>query len=108
MVGRAFEAFAERGGYRLGHLHPDLPWPDVAEQLNETVIRRVIAHDLRTGGRGRDGRLFEELVGIACRYAGQAPGRNLWLGELSRTLETDVRWQRVQDYLRCSTHCSSG
>lgn len=100
VVGRAFEAFSERGGYPLGHLHPDLPWPDVAEQLNETVIRRVIAHDLRTGGRGRDGRLFEELVGIACRYAGQAPGRNLWLGELSRTLETDVRWQRVQDYLQ--------
>ena len=100
IVERAATAFSHRGGYPLGHLHPDLPWHDVADQLNETVIRRVIAHDLRTGGRGRDGRLFEELVGIACRYAGQAPGRNLWLGELSRTLEADVRWQRVQDYLQ--------
>lgn len=82
IVGRAAAAFSERGGYPLGHLHPDLPWHDIAEQLNETVIRRVIAHDLHAaGGRGRDGRLFEELVGMACRYAGQAPGRNLWLGE---------------------------
>ena len=29
--------------------HPELPWHDVAEQLNETVIRRAIAHDLRAG-----------------------------------------------------------
>ena len=99
IVGRAAAAFSERGGYPLGHLHPDLPWHDVADQLNETVIRRVIAHDLRAGGR-RDGRLFEELVGMACRYAGQAPGRNLWLGELARALETEVSWRRVQDYLQ--------
>ncbi len=100
VIGRAATAFSERGGYPLGHLHPDLPWHDVADQLNETVIRRVIAHDLGAGGRGRDGRLFEELVGVACRYAGQAPGRNLWLGELGRTVGTEVRWRRVQDYLQ--------
>ena len=100
VIGPAAAAFSERGGYPLGHAHPELPWHDVAEQLNETVVRRVIAHDLGASGHGRDGRLLEELVGIAFRYAGQAPGRNLWLGELSRALETDVPWQRVQEHLQ--------
>ena len=101
IIGAAATALSERGGSPLGHVRTrncrGTTW---RSSSNETVIRRAIAHDLRAGGRGRCGRLFEELVGIAYRYAGQAPARNLWLGELSRTLETDVRWQRVQDYLQ--------
>jgi len=42
----AFAAFSERGGYPLAHLRADAPWDQVADQLNETVIKRVIQHDL--------------------------------------------------------------
>jgi hypothetical protein len=44
---------AERGGDPLVHERPADPWPEIANQLNETVIRRVIRHDLRIGDRGR-------------------------------------------------------
>jgi hypothetical protein len=46
----AFDAFAARGGYPVAQLH-------------ETVIRRVIQHDLRIGERGRkrDQNLLEEV-----------------------------------------------
>ncbi len=74
---RAFAAFSERGGYPMVHARPDSPWPEVADQLNETVIRRVIQHDLRMGERGRkrDAALLEEVFRLACRYAGQALAR---------------------------------
>ena len=49
----AFAMFSERGGYPLAHLRADAPWEHVADQLNETVIKRVIQHDLRIGERGR-------------------------------------------------------
>ncbi len=52
---RSFEAFAERGGYPIAQVRSDRPWEEVADQLNETVIRRVIQHDLRAGERGRNG-----------------------------------------------------
>jgi predicted AAA+ superfamily ATPase len=49
----AFARFSERGGYPLAHKNYDIPWEHVADQLNETVIKRVIQHDLRVGDRGR-------------------------------------------------------
>jgi len=39
---KAFEAFSSRGGYPIAHKDPGVPWEQVADQLNETVIRRVI------------------------------------------------------------------
>ncbi|HUG95293.1 MAG TPA: hypothetical protein VMK30_04045 [Pleomorphomonadaceae bacterium] len=42
----------ERGD-SIAHARESVPWPEVAEQLNETVIRRVIQYDLRLGERGR-------------------------------------------------------
>ncbi|MCI0589318.1 MAG: AAA family ATPase [Planctomycetes bacterium] len=99
---RAFRAFSERGGYPIAHAHPDRPWPEVADQLNETVIRRVIQKDLRVGERGRkrDPELLEEVFRLACRYAGQTPGQAVLLTELRRTLKANVGWQRVLSYLR--------
>ena len=47
-----FRSFSERGGYPLAQ-DESIPWSEVADQLNETVIRRVIQHDLRIGDRGR-------------------------------------------------------
>jgi hypothetical protein len=98
---RAFAAFAERGGYPLVHERAAVPWPDVADQLNETIIRRVIQHDLRVGERGRkrDAALLEELFRLACRYAGQAPSLETFAREAQRALTANVGTQRVRQYL---------
>jgi len=99
---RAFAAFSERGGYPIVHAHPSLAWPEVADQLNETVIRRVIRQDLRLGERGRrrDAALLEEVFRLACRYAGQAPRQATFVTEIKRVLRADVGWQRILTYLR--------
>ncbi len=52
MVQPAFRWFSDRGGYPLVHQRPDIAWSVLADQLNETVIQRVIQHDLRVGERG--------------------------------------------------------
>ena len=99
---RAFEAFSERGGYPIVHARPDVPWPEVADQLNETVIRRVVQHDLRLGERGRkrDAALLEEVFRLACRYAGQARSPATFVSEVKQVLTANVGWQRIQSYLR--------
>lgn len=98
---RAFAAFAERGGYPLVHERPDQPWDEIAAQLNENVIKRVILHDLRLGDRGRrrDPHLLEELFRLACRYAGQSPNVSLFAEELQRALRANVGPQKIRKYL---------
>lgn len=98
----AMTAFSERGGYPIAQTRTDRPWEEVADQLNETVIRRVIQHDLRIGDRGRkrDENLLEELLRICCRYAGQTFGQAIFINELKTALSANVGGQRVQAYLR--------
>jgi predicted AAA+ superfamily ATPase len=98
---QAFAAFSSRGGYPLVHKNPEAQWADLAAQLNETVIKRVIQHDLRVGDRGtkRDPKLLEELFRLACRYAGQAPSTSLFVREIQRALTGNVGPQRVRHYL---------
>ena len=99
---RAFQQFSERGGYPLVHKERDVPWAELADQLNETVIRRVIQHDLRVGRRGgrRDPQLLEELFRLACRYAGQTPTIATLAEEIRLTLDANTGSQRVSHYLR--------
>lgn len=98
---QAFRAFSERGGYPIVHARPQAPWAEVADQLNENVIRRVIQHDLRLGERGRrrDADLLEEVFRLACRYAGQAPSQATFVAEL-QALRANIGWQRILSYLR--------
>jgi predicted AAA+ superfamily ATPase len=98
----AFAAFSARGGYPLVHQKQDEPWPALADQLNETVIKRVIQHDLRLGERGRkrDAALLEEVFRLACRYVGQAPGPTLLAREAQRALHANVGASRIREYLR--------
>jgi predicted AAA+ superfamily ATPase len=98
----AFSAFSERGGYPVAHAREGVPWPEIAEQLNETVIRRVIQHDLRLGERGRkrDPQLLEEVFRLCCRYAGQAPSQATLIAEIREGLHANIGWQRVLSYLR--------
>jgi predicted AAA+ superfamily ATPase len=98
----AFRWFSERGGYPLAHERPDVAWSYLADQLNETVIKRVIQHDLRLGERGRkrDAPLLEEVFRLACRYAGQAPTAALFAREIRRALDANVGSSRIRQYLR--------
>lgn len=77
------------------------PWDEIASQLDENVIKRVIRHDLRLGDRGRrrDPALLEELFRLACRYAGQAPSVATFANELQRALKANVGPQKIRKYL---------
>lgn len=98
----AFRRFSERGGYPLAQAGYATPWEDIAEQLNRSVVRRVIQHDLRLGDRGRrrDPDLLEETFRLACRYAGQSPKVRLFAREAQRSLDANVGDQRISSYLR--------
>ena len=102
MRDRAFAAFSERGGYPMAQARSDVPWPEVADQLNETVIQRAIQHDLRMGQRGikRDPQLLEEVFRLACRYAGQSPGQAVFTQEVKQSLQANIGWQRILTYLK--------
>jgi predicted AAA+ superfamily ATPase len=99
---RAFAAFSARGGYPRAQQEFQVPWPEMADHLNETVIQRAIRHDLRMGSRGmkRDEALLEEVFRLACRYAGQAPGSSAFVPEVQQALHANIGWQRVLAYLR--------
>jgi len=98
----AFRAFSDRGAYPVAQAGADRPWEEVADFLNETVVRRAIVHDLRTGPRGRkrDEHLLEEVFRLACRYAGQAPAQALYLDEIRRAMNANIGWQRILTYLK--------
>lgn len=97
----AFAAFSERGAYPVAHLDADMPWQEIVDQLNESVIRRVIQHDLRMGEEGgqRDEQLLEAVFHISCRYIGQAPAQKLYLNEIRQRLDTHIDWQSILNYL---------
>lgn len=98
----AFRLFAERGGYPVAHREAEVEWGEIAAYLNETVVRRVIVHDLRLGERGRkrDQSLLEALFTLVCRYAGQAPSLAVYAQELRAAMGANVGPQRVLAYLR--------
>lgn len=97
-----FTEFSERGGYPVAQANFKAPWPEVADQLNETVIERAIQHDLRIGQRGqkRDPQLLEEVYRLSCRYAGQAPKQAVYVQEIKRALDANIGWQRILAYLK--------
>jgi predicted AAA+ superfamily ATPase len=99
---QAFTAFAAHGGYPVAQVYADEPWERIADLLNETVITRVLQHDLWAGARGRrrDAHLLEEVFRLACRYVGQAPSQELCVNETGRSMRVSVGWQRVLTYLK--------
>lgn len=103
----AFAKFAARGGYPLAQSNWKESWPTVAEQLNETVVKRAIIHDLRVGERGskRDQHLLEEVFRLACRYAGSAPGQSVFVPEIKEALDANIGWARIKTYLRFLDTC---
>jgi len=99
---RAFVAFSERGAYPVAQERADVPWPEMAAYLNETIVRRAIQHDLRMGPRGvkRDEKLLEEVFRLCCRYAGQTPGQAVFVPEIQEALAANIGWTRILSYLR--------
>jgi predicted AAA+ superfamily ATPase len=99
---QAFSAFSERGAYPVAHERHTVAWPEIADYLNETVIKRAIQHDLRMGPRGqkRDEKLLEEVFRLCCRYAGQTPGQGLFVPEIQQALAGNIGWNRILNYLR--------
>jgi predicted AAA+ superfamily ATPase len=98
---QAFRSFSERGAYPIAQEQHPVPWPEVADYLNESVIKRAIQHDLRMGPRRqrRDERLLEEVFRLCCRYAGQAPGQSIFVPEIQQTLKASFGWTRILNYL---------
>jgi len=101
-IDEAFKAFSERGAYPIAHLRSNVPWEIIADQLNESVIKRVIQHDLRVGekGRKRDPQLLEELFRLCCRYAGQISSVGKLTQEIQTVLNANIGPQRVRTYLK--------
>ena len=99
---QAFAAFSERGAYPIAQQKYETPWPEMADHLNETVIKRAIQHDLRLGPRGqkRDEKLLEEVFRLCCRYAGQTPGQSVFVPEIQQALAGNIGWNRILNYLR--------
>lgn len=99
---KAYTHFAERGGYPVVHREKDVDFAQLADHLNETVIKRVIQHDLRIGERGRkrDPNLLEELFRLVCRYAGQTPRTTTLAEEARFSLGANIGSQRVTQYLK--------
>jgi len=98
----SFKAYSERGGYPIAQEKYDTPWHELADYLNETVIRRAIQHDLRMGPRGqkRDEKLLEEVFRLCCRYAGQTAGQSVFVPEIQQALAGNIGWNRILTYLR--------
>ncbi len=98
----SFRAFVERGAYPVAQVRSDIPWDELADFLNETVVKRAITHDLRMGSRGqkRDEHLLEEVFRLACRYIGQSPAQTLYLEEIRKAMNANIGWQRILAYLK--------
>ena len=96
----AFRHFSERGGYPVVHKHGHVDWTELADLLYETVIKRVIQHDLLNGnGRRRDAPLLEALLHLVSRYAGLAPAVAELAEQASQSLSVPVDGRRVTRYL---------
>ena len=101
---RAFNLFAERGGYPVAHdpRQPPADLPTLAHRLNEDVIRPVLQHDLRTGPRGqdRDAVLLEKMFEVACRYAGRTTSVAELTQEARHSSGEDADTEQVGHYLQ--------
>lgn len=97
---KAFERWSMRGAYPRAHERFEVPWPEVADDLIETVVNRAIQHDLRRGERGRkrDESLLKEVFRLACRYTGQAPRPSVFVDDIRSGLSANIGWQRIQAY----------
>ncbi|MCG9895081.1 MAG: AAA family ATPase [Fimbriimonadaceae bacterium] len=98
----AFKLFSDWGAYPLAHKSAEHDWQTVSAQLRETVVTRVITHDLRIGERGRkrDPDLLQDVFRLACRNAGQIFSPGSWRKEFETVNQAIIGDQRIENYLR--------
>ena len=101
VLSETYRAFSERGAYPFAQTSHDVGWPEVADYLTETVVKRVIEYDLRVGERGRkrDRVLLEAVFRMACRYVGEAPNPATLAREVDLTGGGHPGPQRVRHYI---------
>lgn len=98
-----FKLFSDRGGYPAAQDRQDIKWEEIAKLLIDTVINRVIQHDLRLGegkGKRKDPRLLEEVFRMCCRYSGQYPAPLRLAEEIKRVYAGNIGSTRILYYLR--------
>jgi predicted AAA+ superfamily ATPase len=80
-----FQLFSDLGAYPIAHIKT-AQWPQIADQLNENIIHRVILHDLRLGekGRKRDSALLEEFIQAWMQICGTGSRNQNIAGRTSR------------------------
>jgi hypothetical protein len=100
-IARVFPLFAERGGYPEAHSDPNIPWPELADYLNRTVIQRAVRQDLRArpGTRNQNPEVLEACFRLACRYTGQAVRPKTLATEISEVLGEGIAPVVVRDGL---------
>ena len=98
---RAFAVLSARGSYPIAHVKPSIPWAEMAEQLVETVIQRVLQHDAPLGKRPRkkNRALFEEVCRLAFRYAGQSPRPDFFAEQVNRSIQANTNPLQVRRHL---------
>lgn len=101
LLDKTFSAFSERGAYPFCHKSANVPWEEMADHLTDTVVKRVIEHDLRVGERGRkrDKILLTEVFHMACRYIGQAPNPATLAREANAQSGGGIGSHRIKHYL---------
>ncbi len=99
---KAFAAFSARGAYPFAHLESNQLWERTADLLNETVIQRVLQHDLRQSKTRRKSNehLLESIFRFSCRYAGQAPAPAFYTKHLTQELGEHITWQQASRHLK--------
>ncbi len=95
---QAFELFSRLGGYPVAHENPSTEWPDIADYLVETVIQRVLQHDIPSAqpAQRMDTHFIEGVFRLACRYAGQAPGPAAFVPDIHTILGQFHSWASIR------------
>ncbi len=99
---KTFATFSARGAYPLAHLEAEQQWERTADLLNETVIQRVLQHDLRQSKAAHKSNehLLESIFRFTCRYAGQTPTPAFYTKQLTPELGEHVTWRQAARHLK--------
>jgi len=99
---QAFESFSRVGAYPVAHQNPSADWADIADYLVETVIKRVLQHDIPSAQPAHrvDLHLIEGVFRLACRYAGQTPGPAAFVPDIRTILGQSHGWASIRRALQ--------
>jgi predicted AAA+ superfamily ATPase len=94
-----FKNFSDFGGYPFCHANNNITWEVASDHLINSVVKRTIDHDLRTGKGHRDSRLLKEVFRMAVIYTGQAVTLRKMAVQLTKLLGTNITEAQINDCL---------